>query len=90
MQKKSGMNGNRFFLDTNITLYILNGDKIVANYLFEKFLYTSIISEIELLSFSSITPEQETEIKKFLNEFKIIPLDQAVKDIAIKLKENII
>ncbi len=82
------MSGNKFFLDTNIILYILGGDKVIATYLFEKILYTSIICEIELLSFPSITSTQETEIKNFLSEFKIIAIDQSVKDIAIKLRKK--
>ncbi len=82
------MSGNKFFFDTNIILYILGGDKVIATYLFEKILYTSIICEIELLSFPSITSTQETAIKNFLSEFKIIAIDQSVKDIAIKLRKK--
>ena len=82
------MSGNKFLLDTNIMLYILGGDKIIANYLFKKILYTSIICEIELLSFGSITSKQETEINNFLKEFKIISIDQSVKDISISLRKK--
>jgi predicted nucleic acid-binding protein len=59
------MNGNRFLLDTNIILYILSGDKIIANYLRNKILYTSIICEIELLSYKSISLNEEKGIQKF-------------------------
>ena len=30
------MNGNKFLLDTNTILYLLNGDKTVADFLFNK------------------------------------------------------
>ncbi len=82
------MNGNRFLLDTNIILYILGGDEIIAHYLFDKILYTSIICEIELLSFKFITSKEEAEIKSFLKEFRIISIDQPVKDLAIILRKR--
>jgi predicted nucleic acid-binding protein len=82
------MNGNRFLLDTNIILYILAGDKILANYLRNKILYTSIICEIELLSYKPITLNQEKEIKKFLKEFKIITIDESIKNFAIQLRKK--
>ena len=82
------MNGNRFLLDINIILYILSGDKIIANYLRNQILYTSIICEIELLSYKSISVEQEKEIKNFLKEFRIISIDQGVKDLSIQLRKK--
>ncbi len=82
------MNGNRFFLDTNIIIYILNGDKIIADYLSQKILYTSIISEIELFSSKSLLPKEEKQIKNFLQEFTIISIDQSIKDLAILLRKE--
>lgn len=82
------MNGNRFFLDTNIILYILSGDKVIASYLQNKILYTSIICEIELFSFKSISEDEEKEIEKFLKEFRIISIDQSVKELSIQLRKK--
>ncbi|HEY9341773.1 MAG TPA: type II toxin-antitoxin system VapC family toxin [Hanamia sp.] len=82
------MNGNRFLLDTNIILYILSGDKIIANYLRNKILYTSIICEIELFSYKSISLNEEKEIQKFLSKFRIISIDQSVKELSIQLRKR--
>ncbi|HEV2832442.1 MAG TPA: type II toxin-antitoxin system VapC family toxin [Hanamia sp.] len=82
------MNGNRFLLDTNIILYILSGDKIIANYLRNKILYTSIICEIELLSYKSISLNEEKGIQKFLSEFRIISIDQSIKELSIQLRKK--
>ena len=82
------MNGNRFLLDTNIILYILSGDKIIANYLRNKILYTSIICEIELFSYKSISLNEEKEIQKFLSKFRIISIDQSVKELSIQLRKK--
>jgi len=46
------MSGNSFLLDTNAVLYVLNGDETLADFLFEKELYLSIISEMELLRYN--------------------------------------
>ena len=52
------MNGDKYLLDTNAILYILNGDQTLADFLFGKDLYTSIISEMELLSYKDITDQE--------------------------------
>ena len=82
------MNGDRFLLDTNIILYILGGDKVIANYLFDKILYTSIISEIELLSYQSISSKEIKEIESFLKEIRIVPIDQSIKELVIQIRRN--
>ncbi len=82
------MNGDRFLLDTNIIIYILGGDKIIADYLSQKVLYASIISEIELLGSKSLSPKEEKQIKAFLQEFKIFSIDQSTKDLAIQLRKQ--
>ena len=82
------MNGNKFLLDTNIILYLLGGDKIIANYLSKKILYTSIICEIELLSFKSLSSSEEKEIKNFLQELRIVSIDQSIKELAIMVRKK--
>ena len=49
------MNGNKLFLDTNIILYLLNGDETLAELLNQKQLYISVITELELLAYKNIT-----------------------------------
>ena len=44
------MSGNKFLFDTNAVLYILNGDKALAELLNGEKLYVSIITDMELLS----------------------------------------
>lgn len=43
------MNGINILLDTNIVLYLLNGDSVLQQYLQGKSLYVSFINELELL-----------------------------------------
>lgn len=82
------MNGNKFLLDTNIILYILAGDKTIAEYLQNQILYTSIICEIELFSFKSLSVSLEKEIKKFLKEFQIVSINDEIKDLTIQLRKK--
>lgn len=56
------MSGNSVLLDTNIVLYLLSGDKVLSELLFDKKLYLSFINQLELLGFRGITKEQHTEI----------------------------
>ena len=43
------MNGDNILIDTNIALYLLNGDRVVAEILDGKNVYVSFITELELL-----------------------------------------
>lgn len=59
------MSGNRFLVDTNIALYLLGGNKEVAEILDNTTIYISFITELELLVFKEITNLKRLESKKF-------------------------
>lgn len=81
------MNGNKYLLDTNAILYILNGDITLTEFLFEKELYISVITEMELLSFKDITHAERLAIDSFLNDLVILNIDQRTKLNAIIVKK---
>lgn len=64
------MSGNSLFLDTNIILYLLNGDETLAELLDEKQLYISVITELELLAYKGITNEEDIIIKTLSHNAK--------------------
>jgi len=82
------MNGNKILVDTNILLYYLNGDKTLANMLDKRHIYVSFISELELLSYSSITKKDTKAIKALLEDCTIININESVKKTAILLRIN--
>ena len=82
------MSGNKFLLDTNAVLYILNGDKALAELLNGEKLYVSIITEMELLSYKEITAKEKQQIKKFLANFIILQIDDEIRDQAIEIKKS--
>jgi predicted nucleic acid-binding protein len=82
------MSGNKYLLDTNAVLYILDGDETLINFLFEKELYLSIISEMELLSYRNITDSEKQTLDEFLKEFIIINIDEKIKLNTIEVKKS--
>ena len=78
----------RLLLDTNAILEIFKGRPSIAALLkdAEKEVCVSVITRMELLSFHGITPEQEKQIRDFLDAVFIVPLNADVEDTAIQLR----
>ncbi len=82
------MNGNKLLLDTNIVLSMLDGDTTLSDFLFDKELYISFITEMELLSYKKITVKEQKAIKQFIKELLIIDINDAIKIKAITLRKT--
>ena len=82
------MNGSNVLLDTNIVLYLLNGDRTLSELLYLKKLYLSFISQLELLGFRSITSKQQIEIKKFIQECIVIDINADIKNEVILIRKT--
>jgi predicted nucleic acid-binding protein len=82
------MNGNKLLLDTNIVLSMLDGDTTLSDFLFDKELYISFITEMELLSYKKITVKEQKAIKQFIKELLIIDINDAIKIKAITLRKS--
>jgi predicted nucleic acid-binding protein len=80
------MNGIDFLADTNILLYILEGNVAVKPFINDS-LAVSVISEIELLGWHKITDKESVTIKRLLDNCFIIELIPAIKELAIQLKQ---
>ena len=81
------MNGIDFFVDTNILIYIMSGRPEVS--LIGTFsLGVSVISEIELLGRKYILPQEVNTIRNLLKECEIIDFNNAIKEIAISIKQK--
>jgi len=82
------MSGNKLFLDTNIILYLLNGDQTLAELLNGKQLYISVITELELLAYKGITAKEEKVINEFVSQCKTITINSAVKQETIRIRKT--
>lgn len=81
------MNGNKIFIDTNICIYLLNGDEVLAELLQDQNIFISAITEMELYVF-----HDSEKVAKILNEFiasiTIIDIDQRVKSQTINIRKS--
>ncbi len=82
------MNGTKLLLDTNIALYFLGGDKILADLLDQREIYLSVITEMEMLGYPSISEAEKKRIKTFMLDCKVIDLNPAIKEHAIELRRQ--
>ncbi len=81
------MNGIDYLADTNAILYFLSGNNCMKPYKFSSFAF-SIISEMELLSYSSITEEEEKSIRDFLAKCSAISITLSIKNLTIQLRRK--
>jgi predicted nucleic acid-binding protein len=81
------MNGDKLFLDTNIIIYLLNGDKTLSELLHGKTAYVSFITQLELLSYSGITQKESLKIREFLQECVVIDINDSIKEKIVTLRK---
>ena len=82
------MNGNKIFVDTNIILYFLKGEKEVVEMISDKELVISFVTELELLSFPEISADAVKVIKGLLRNCQIININQDIKNLTIRLRKK--
>ena len=82
------MNGNSLLLDTNIVLYLLNGEETLIPLLEEKNLFISFITQLELLGTRYLKPRDALQIRKFIAECTIIDITQGIKEHVINLRQK--
>lgn len=76
----------RCLLDTNIILYLLGGR--LSEPLPEGMYFASVITELELLSYSSLCSEEEEKISQFLKEITVVELNSEIKKKTIIIRRN--
>lgn len=82
------MNGNKLCLDSNIILYLLNGDETLGYFLDGKQFFISIITEMELLAYKDLDKNEESYIKSFISECKTININTLIKEDTIDIRKN--
>lgn len=82
------MSGNKLLLDTNIILYLLNGDDTLVDILDGKQVYVSFITELELYSFKNLLPEEKSKIDTVLSSCSIIDINAGIKSNTIEIRRK--
>ncbi|MBI3134502.1 MAG: type II toxin-antitoxin system VapC family toxin [Bacteroidetes bacterium] len=80
------MSGTKLFVDTNIILYLLNGDETLAEFLNGRQIYISFITELELLGYPGLREKDRKIIQSFLGQCKITDLNKTIKEEVIRLR----
>ena len=81
------MSGKEILIDTNIIIYLLQGDDTLEALLQGKQLYVSFLTELELLGLPSLTAKHEKQIETMLNDCTIVPMSIAIKNQYKKLRK---
>lgn len=82
------MSGNNYLLDTNIVLYLLGGDKVLAGILGVTPPHVSYITEMELLGSPVMNATEEKQIRNFLSACLIVEMNQDIKKLAIQIRRK--
>lgn len=82
------MSGSKVFVDTNIIIYFLSGDKTLTSLLEDKVVHLSLISKMELLSFPSITRQEIDRIENFISQCVIVDLNESISQDAIEIRRK--
>ncbi len=81
------MSGDKLFLDTNIIIYLLDGDETLSVILQGKTVYISSITQLELLSYKGITVKENDRIRAFLDECIVIDINESIKEKIITIRK---
>jgi predicted nucleic acid-binding protein len=82
------MNGIDYLIDTNVMVYILQGNPSVQHFAQEDMLAVSCITEMELLGRFQISKEEESIISRMLLQCFIIEINYYIKQLAISIRQN--
>jgi predicted nucleic acid-binding protein len=80
------MSGSKVLIDTNICIYLLNEDDVLAEFLQDQSIYISVITEIELHAYY-VDENAAKTLAAFMDSVTILELDHQVKLKTIELKK---
>lgn len=80
------MSGNKYILDTNAVIYLLNGDKQFSSMLSTaRWIGISIISYVEFLAFENISDNDKSLFDEFLKKINTVNISIENEDIISKI-----
>ena len=82
------MNGRSVLLDTNTVLYFLAGDETLSEFIRDKKIYISVISELELLAYNELTQQEIKLIQSFIRDIDIVDITMDIKALSIQLRRQ--
>ena len=79
---------NEIFVDTNILVYLIDGNEKIIPLLQDKDIHVSFITEMEMLSKNNITKNDIRNINMLLDACKLYDFNYKIKSAAIILMRN--
>jgi predicted nucleic acid-binding protein len=78
----------KLLADTNIILYLFNGNKEVLQLMDGYEIFISVITELELLRFSSLTEKEFHLLSENLQELKIVDINEQIKELVYEISRK--
>lgn len=82
------MSGISIVADTNIVVYLLDGNARIAELLDGKEVYLSFVTELELFGKRNLSNAEKKKIQSFLDQCIVIDINASLKRTVIELREN--
>lgn len=82
------MSGRNYLVDTNVLIQLGNGDEVITDFLQEKIVFLSFISEMELLSKPGLSTEHVKLLQSLVNSCVLVEFNHEIKSEAIKLRRS--
>lgn len=82
------MSGIEYLIDTNVLVYILQGNPHVKYFAESEILAISCITEMEVLGKFQVSESEKQIISRFLNHCHIIDIDAQIKQLTINIKQQ--
>jgi predicted nucleic acid-binding protein len=80
------MSGSDLVIDTNIALYLLDGDSRVAELLDGHHVFLSFVTELELLGFRRLTQREEADIQALITNCTVVDMTPSIKQEVIRIR----
>jgi len=81
------MNGIDFIIDTNIAIYVLEGNPLLEPFMTYS-VGISVVSEMELLGRKDILEHETIAIKNLLSDCEMLRFSSNIKELTIALKQQ--
>lgn len=82
------MSGTDIFIDTNICIYLLNGDDTLAELLQDQSISISVITEMELYAYHKDDDSAKAILDDFIKSVYVINIDEEVKANTIAIRKK--
>lgn len=82
------MSGSDYLVDTNVLIHLVNGNEAITEFLQNKEVFVSFISEMELLSKPGLSTENIKLLQSMIDNCVLVDFNHEIKSEAIKLRRN--